>query len=184
MNGNGDPHPAAGDPGHIRNVALVGPQSVGKTMLIEAMLHAAGASHRLGTVQDGTTISDHTDAEKRLGHSVHLTVASFDLKDAELTKGEAIAINLIDTPGHPDFVGELRAGLRGADAALFVVSGVDGVDPATARLWRECALADMPRVVVITHLDADRADYAFGEYRYFPGHDRELFLELGYRRGP
>ena len=96
MNGNGDPHPAAGDPGHIRNVALVGPQSVGKTMLIEAMLHAAGASHRLGTVQDGTTISDHTDAEKRLGHSVHLTVASFDLKDAELTKGEAIAINLIE----------------------------------------------------------------------------------------
>ena len=72
---------------------------------------------------------------------------------------DGIKVNLLDTPGYADFVGELRAGLRAADAALFVVSAVDGMDAATAALWEECAAVGMPRAVVITRLDHQRADF-------------------------
>ena len=72
---------------------------------------------------------------------------------------DGVKINLLDTPGYADFVGELRAGLRAADAALFVVSAVDGVDAATAALWEECAAVGMPRAVVVTRLDHPRADF-------------------------
>ena len=72
---------------------------------------------------------------------------------------EGVKVNFVDTPGHPDFVGEVRAGLRAADAALFVVSAVDGVDGLTRMLWEECASVGMPRAVVVTHLDQQRADF-------------------------
>ena len=72
---------------------------------------------------------------------------------------DGIKVNLLDTPGYADFVGELRAGLRAADAALFVVSAVDGIDGATRMLWEECAAVGMPRAVVITRLDHQRADF-------------------------
>src|SRR5206468_12083659 len=72
---------------------------------------------------------------------------------------EDIKINLLDTPGYADFVGELRAGLRAADAALFVVSAVDGMDAATAALWEECAVVGMPRAVAVARLDHQRADF-------------------------
>ncbi len=103
-----------------------------------------------------------------------------------------VKINLLDTPGYADFVGELRAGLRAADAALFVVSAVDGVDEATAALWEECAAVGMPRAVAITRLDHPRADYdgtlqacqeAFGEnvmpiYQPMLGDDGESVVGL------
>lgn len=148
------------DPARVRNVVLVGPRASGKTTLGEALLLHLGAVTRLGTVEDGTTTSDHSDVEKRLGHSVHLSVATVDLPDGEATGGSGpVRLTLLDTPGMPDFVGELRAGLRAADAALFVVSAADGVDASTRVVWRECAAVGMPRAVVLTHLDQPRAGF-------------------------
>src|ERR671913_1338803 len=134
----------------VRNVALVGHSGAGKTTLAEALLVATGALPRLGRVEDGTTCLDTEEVEIRQQGSVSLGAATFDHAGHRLT--------LLDTPGSPDFVGELRAGLRAADAALFVVSAVNGVDATTVQLWEECAAVGMPRAVVITQLDRARAD--------------------------
>jgi elongation factor G len=140
------------EPERIRNVVLVGHAGSGKTTLIEALLLHTGVVSRLGRVEQGTSTTDHDPAAKRLGRSVSLAVAS--------TVADGVTINLIDTPGHPDFVAEVRAGLRAADAALFVVSAVDGIDATTRLLWHECAEVGMPRAVVVTGLDHQRGDFA------------------------
>src|SRR3954454_6526610 len=137
-------------PEKIRNVALVGHSSGGKTTLVEGLLLATGTIPRAGSVPEGTTVSDSDPAEVRQQRSVSLAVAPFE--------HDGVKVNLLDTPGYADFVGELRAGLRAADAALFVVSAVDGVDATTVSLWEECAAVGMPRAVVITQLDRARAD--------------------------
>jgi elongation factor G len=142
---------AAPPPDTIRNVVVVGHSAAGKTTLLEALLAGTGAVNRAGRVEDGNTVCDHEPIERRLGRSVSLAVAS--------TVHDGVTINLIDTPGHPDFVGEVRAGLRAADAALFVISAVDGVDSTTRMLWQECAGVDMPRAVVVTHVDQQRGDF-------------------------
>jgi len=134
----------------VRNVALVGHAGAGKTTLAEALLVATGALPRAGRVEDGTTALDTEEVEIRQQRSVSLGVATVEHAGHRLT--------LLDTPGSPDFVGELRAGLRAADAALFVVSAVNGVDATTVQLWEECAAVGMPRAVVITQLDRARAD--------------------------
>ncbi len=144
--------------GQVRNVVLVGHTGAGKTALVEALLAGTGAIPRAGSVPEGTTVSDHEDVEKRLGRSVSLSVTHTDVEHPA-QPGTTVRLTLLDTPGHPDFVGELRAGLRAADAALFVVSAVDGVDGATRLAWDECAAVGMPRVVVVTHLDRPRADF-------------------------
>jgi len=141
----------ASGPDGIRNVVLVGPSSAGKTTLLEALLATAGAVPRAGSVTDGTTVSDWDDAEKAHGRSMNLTVAP--------VRHNGTKINFVDTPGYADFVGELRAGLRAADAAVFVIPANEGVDHATAMLWHECAEVAMPRAVVVTKLDHARADY-------------------------
>ena len=135
----------------IRNVVLVGHAACGKTTLVDALLVRAGALHRLGAVAEGNTVSDHDELEIRQQRSVFLSVASLEHR--------GIKVNLLDTPGTPDFVGELRAGLRAADAALFVVSAAQGLDSRTAQLWAECEAVGMPRAVVITQLDRPRADF-------------------------
>ena len=138
------------DPAAIRNVVLVGPSNSGKTTLVERLALATGAIPRAGNVEDGTTLSDTDDAEKRQQRSVSLSLVPLDW--------DGVRINLLDTPGYADFVGEVRAGLRAADAALFVVSAVDGIDGATAMLWDECAAVGMPRAIVVTKADRERAD--------------------------
>ncbi|GAB3479178.1 elongation factor G-like protein EF-G2 [Nocardiopsis coralliicola] len=144
--------PEAARPADIRNVVLVGPSGAGKTTLVEALLHAAGATPRAGSVADGTTVSDYDAVEVRQQRSVNLSVAP-------LTAG-GCRINLVDTPGYADFVGDLRAGLRAADAALFVVSALDGVDARTRLLWDECAAAGTPRALAVCRVDHPRADFA------------------------
>jgi elongation factor G len=156
--------PVVTDPGRVRNVVLVGHSGSGKTTLVEALLAATSTIPRAGTVADGTTVTDNDPAAVRQQRSVALSCAP--------VVHDGVKINLLDTPGYADFVGELRAGLRAADAALFVVSAVDGVDAATTALWAECAAVGMPRAVAITRLDHPRADFdqtvadcqeAFGE---------------------
>ncbi len=156
--------PAAGQHTGVRNVALVGHSGAGKTTLVEALLVATGAIQRAGRVEDGATVSDFDEVEIRQQRSVNLTLAP-------LTH-DGIKVNLLDTPGYADFTGDLRAGLRAADAALFAVPATDGVDGLTRMLWEECAAVGMPRAVVITKIDHQRADFeqvlsacreAFGE---------------------
>ncbi|WP_327147289.1 elongation factor G-like protein EF-G2 [Nocardia sp. NBC_01329] len=139
---------------NIRNVVFVGSSGSGKTTLVEALALAAGAVNRAGRVEDGTSLSDYDEIEQRRHRSVQLSVVP--------VQWGGVKINMIDTPGYADFVGELRAGLRAADAALFVVSaadGVEGVGGASRALWEECASVGMPRAIVLTHLDTARADF-------------------------
>ncbi|MFI0506780.1 elongation factor G-like protein EF-G2 [Streptomyces albogriseolus] len=142
---------AADRPTSVRNVVLVGHSGSGKTTLVEALALTAGAVNRAGRVEDGGTVSDYDEIEHRQQRSVQLSLVPVEWN--------GIKVNLLDTPGYADFVGELRAGLRAADAALFVVSAADGVDGSTRMVWDECAAVGMPRALVITHLEAARADF-------------------------
>ncbi|WP_369221763.1 elongation factor G-like protein EF-G2 [Streptomyces sp. R39] len=142
---------AADHPASVRNVVLVGHSGSGKTTLVEALALTAGAVNRAGRVEDGGTVSDYDDIEHRQQRSVQLSLVPVEWN--------GIKINILDTPGYADFVGELRAGLRAADAALFVVSASDGVDGSTRMVWEECAAVGMPRAIVVTHLEAARADF-------------------------
>ena len=135
----------------IRNVVLVGPAGSGKTTLVETLLVSAGVLYRPGSTAEGTTVSDFDEAEHRQQRSVGLALAPL--------MHDGVKINLLDTPGYADFVGELRAGLRAADCAMFVIAANEGVDEPTRTLWRECAEVGMPRAVVVTKLDHARADY-------------------------
>ncbi|MFZ4510270.1 MAG: GTP-binding protein [Candidatus Nanopelagicales bacterium] len=128
-------------PARIRNVVLVGPRHSGKTTLVEQLALATGALTRPGSVEKVTTLWDTEDA---------LSLVSLEW--------QGVHINLLDTPGEADVASEARAGLRAADAALFVVSADEGVDAATAMLWDECAAVSMPRAIVVTKADRDRAD--------------------------
>ncbi|MFE9423266.1 elongation factor G-like protein EF-G2 [Kitasatospora sp. NPDC006697] len=158
--------PAVSGPQDLRNVVLVGVSGSGKTTLVESLALAAGAVTRAGRVADGSTVSDHEEIEQRRQHSVRLSLVPVEW--------QGVKINLLDPPGHADFLGELRAGLRAADAAVFVVSATDPVSGPVLALWQECAAAGLPRVIAVTHMDAARADFdevltvcqaAFGEGR-------------------
>lgn len=139
-------------PDSVRNVVLVGHSGAGKTTLVEALALTAGAVNRAGRVEDGGTVSDYDEIEQRRQRSVQLSLVPVEWA--------GIKINILDTPGYADFVGELRAGLRAADAALFVVSAADGIDGATRMVWDECEAVGMPRAIVVTHLEAARSDYS------------------------
>ncbi|HRY10906.1 MAG: elongation factor G-like protein EF-G2 [Actinobacteria bacterium] len=142
--------PQAG-PNEIRNVVLVGDSGSGKTTLVEAALFATGALSRPGRVEDGGTVTDYDPVEARQQRSINLALAP--------TAFDGLKINFIDTPGYADFVGDLRAGLRAADAALFVVSAAESLTAATRTLWRECAEVGMARAVILTKLDHQRASF-------------------------
>lgn len=140
------------DIGRIRNVALVGHGGVGKTSLVEALLHACGATTRLGRVDDGTTITDFDPDEIKRKISLNTATAFCDHKGHR--------INLIDTPGYGDFVADARAGLRVAGAALVVVDAVAGVKVQTERVWKFANEYNLPRAIVINRLDRERADFS------------------------
>src|SRR5262249_31273461 len=136
--------PAAGQPENVRNVVLVGHSGAGKTTLAEALLAATGTIQRSGGVEDGTTVSDFDEVEIRQQRSVNLTLAPFIHNN--------VKVNLLDTPGYADFIGDLRAGLRAADAALFAVSAADGVDGLTSIFWDECPSPPTPPPLLLPSL--------------------------------
>ncbi len=135
----------------IRNVLLVGHGGSGKTTLFEAMLFAAGAITRMGTVEDGNTISDHDPDEQRRQISVSLAMSPIEWKDAK--------INVLDAPGTADFVGDVRSAVRAADAVIVVVSAVDGVEVQTEFAWELAVQEDLPRAIFVNKLDRERADF-------------------------
>ena len=135
----------------IRNVALVGHRGTGKTSLHEALLFEAGAVNRLGSVIDGTTVSDAD--ERRAGP------ADVDLGGAVVVRVAGRKINLIDTPGEPTFVADALGALRVCESAVFVVNAVMGVEVSTTRLWQRADELDLARLVFVNMLDRERADF-------------------------
>ncbi|MBB5873033.1 elongation factor G [Allocatelliglobosispora scoriae] len=145
------PVPVVAGPDGVRNVVLVGHSGAGKTTLVEALLAASGVITRPGSVAEGSTVCDADPAAVKQQRSVAVACAPL-LHDG-------VKVNLLDTPGYADFTGELRAGLRAADTALFVVSAGEPMDAATVALWEECAAVGMPRAVAVARLDHPRADF-------------------------
>jgi elongation factor G len=142
------PHKAAD---RIRNVALIGHRGSGKTSLHEALLFEAGVINRLGSVEDGSTVSDFESDEQEREMSISASVASFEYDDRK--------INLIDTPGEPSFVADTIASLRVVDAAVVVVNAVMGVEVHTERLWQRADREGLARLVFVNMLDRERADF-------------------------
>jgi elongation factor G len=136
----------------IRNVALVSHSSAGKTMLAEAFLHFTSATTRLGKVEDGTTVSDFEEEEVRRGISLSTALIPVEYRDHK--------INLLDTPGYADFVGEVISALRVADSALVLVDSVAGAEVGTEIAWNYCDEFKLPRCVVINKMNRDNANFA------------------------
>jgi elongation factor G len=135
----------------IRNIAIVSHGSGGKTMLAEAWLHGTGATSRLGKIDDGTTVSDFEDEEIRRKLSLSTSVIPIEYKDHK--------INVLDTPGYTDFVGEVVSALRVADGAIILVDSVAGLEVGTEIVWNYCDTFKLPRFVVINKMDRDNADF-------------------------
>ena len=135
----------------IRNVALVGHRGGGKTSVHEALLFEAGAITRLGTVADGTTVSDSAADEQARSMSISASLASFHW--------EGRKVNLIDTPGEPSFVADALAALRVTEGAIFVVNAVLGVEVGTRRLWQRAQELGLSRLIFVNMLDRERADF-------------------------
>jgi elongation factor G len=139
------------DTAQLRNLVLLSHGGAGKTSLVEAMAFSAGAISRLGAVEDGTTVSDFDADEQHRGMSISTSIVSFDSHGAR--------INLIDTPGYADFIGETIAGASVADAALILVDAAAGVEVGTETAWRLAERRSMPRVIVVNRLDRENADW-------------------------
>ena len=135
----------------IRNVLLVGHGGSGKTTLLEAMLFTSGAITRMGTVEDGNTVSDHDPDEQRKGISVSLAMAPVEWN--------GVKINVLDAPGYADFIGDVRSAIRAVDAVIVVVSAVDGVEVQTEAAWELAVEEGLPRAIFVNKLDRERADF-------------------------
>ena len=135
----------------IRNVVLVGHRGAGKTSLHEALLFEAGVTSRLGSVQDGTTVSDSGADEQARQMSIATALSSLQWNGRK--------VNLLDTPGEPSFVADALGALRVCESAVFVVNAVMGVEVSTARLWERAAELDIARMLFVNMLDRERADF-------------------------
>ncbi|HXD64732.1 MAG TPA: elongation factor G [Solirubrobacteraceae bacterium] len=135
----------------IRNVALVGHRGSGKTSLHEALLFQAGVVNRLGSVVEGTTVSDSDPDEKARQMSISLALSSFEWQERK--------VNLLDTPGDSSFIADALGALRVCESAVFVVNAVMGVEVHTSRLWQRAAELDLARLVFVNMLDRERADF-------------------------
>ncbi len=139
------------DSSSIRNLALIGHGASGKTTLVNAMAWLAGSCSRMGSVEQGTSLTDFTPDEIEHQISINLALAHAEHMDTK--------VNLIDTPGYLDFVGEVRAGLRVADSACLVVNAVAGVEVGTERVWEFASAENLPRFIFVSMMDKDHADF-------------------------
>src|SRR6478736_2734325 len=139
---------------NIRNVAFAGHPGAGKTMLFEALLHAGGAIQTAGTIERGTTVSDFDPIEKERGHSVDAAIASIDA----LTDNAPIHINLVDTPGYPDFRGPTLSALAAVETCAIVVDAVTGIAHTTRRLMDRARQRNLCRILVVNKIDHEGID--------------------------
>jgi elongation factor G len=135
----------------IRNVVFLSHSGAGKTSLSEAILFNSGAVTRLGKVSDGTTVSDYEPEEIKRKISINLSILSCTYKDMKF--------NLIDTPGYPDFVGEVRAGLAVSDGAVIVICGASGVEVGTEQVWEQVNKVDLPAFIIVNKMDRENANF-------------------------
>ncbi|MCY4072523.1 MAG: elongation factor G [Chloroflexi bacterium] len=163
----------------IRNVALVGHQSCGKTSLVEALLFSCGATTRLGNISEGNMVSDWDDEEKDRGLSLSTSLVPVEFDETK--------INVLDTPGFTDFQGELKNAIRVADAVIVVVDAVSGVEVGTELAWEYARAYEQPIIVVINKMDRDNANYEevleqlrnqFDDYKFVP-----IMLPIGQQAG-
>src|SRR5215210_2756537 len=136
---------------NIRNLAVIGHGDAGKTQLVSSLLQVAGATHRLGKVSEGTTVTDYDEDSIARKVTLNTNLAHLEYKDTK--------INLLDTPGYAAFVAHARPALRVADCALVVVDGVNGIEVQTEKTWSYANEFILPRIMVVTKLDKERADF-------------------------
>ncbi|NNF04400.1 MAG: elongation factor G [Rhodothermales bacterium] len=139
------------DADHVRNIALVGHQGSGKTTLTEAMLFATGALQKMGRVEDGNTVSDYHPSEKEREMSIFASLMHVEYGGNK--------INVVDTPGYPDFIGEVAASLHVVDSALFVINAAEGVQVGTEIAWRAAVKESTPSMFVLNHLDKQGTNF-------------------------
>ncbi len=135
----------------IRNVVLLGHGGSGKTSLAEAMAYVSGTTNRIGKVADGNTVSDFDKEEQKRKFSISTSLIPIEWDGKK--------INILDTPGYFDFVGEVEEAVSAADAAIIVVSGKDGVQVGTEKAWELCDKYNLPRMVHVTEMDVDDASF-------------------------
>ena len=142
---------AAPTPEHVRNIVLVGQDGAGKTSLAEAMLFVSGRTPRMGTTHDGKSYLDFDGEEIRRKFTISTSVAPIPYKDYK--------INLLDTSGHPDFIGDTIASMYAAEMAMFVIDAVDGPQVMTTKLWKAAEKMNISRSIFINHVDREHADF-------------------------
>ena len=169
------------DTGDIRNIVLLGHGGSGKTSLAEAMLHTSGATNRLGSVDDKTSICDYYDEEKEHQHSIQSAVVHVEHSGK--------LINIIDTPGYPDFIGPAIKAVPAAETAVIVISAAAGIETNTRKLFETATGANKPRLIVVNKIDAENTDLAalvksiretFGpqcRYANLPAADKESVVD-------
>src|SRR5689334_18203507 len=153
----------------LRNVALVGHQSAGKTTLVEALLYNTGAISRIGRVEEKNTISDWDEEEKERGLSLSTSLIPIEFNETK--------INVLDTPGYTDFQGEVKNAIRVADSVIVVVDAVSGVEVGTELAWEYAEAYQQPIIVTINKMDRENADFqrtldnlkqSFPDYKFIP----------------
>jgi len=162
----------------IRNVVLLSHGGTGKTSLAEAMLYNTGATKRLGKVDEGTTVSDYDPEEIRRHISVNTSLIPCEWRDHK--------VNVLDTPGYADFVGEMKGATRVADACIIVVDATSGVEVGTELVWKYADERDLPRLVFVNKMDRDNANFGrtLGQLREaFEGNFVPLQLPVGVGEG-
>ncbi|MFH1836756.1 MAG: elongation factor G [Candidatus Omnitrophota bacterium] len=135
----------------IRNIVFLSHSGAGKTTLVENLLSRGGTISKPGNVNDGTTVSDYSDDEKERKNSINLSVSSYE-KDG-------VKVNLLDTPGYLDYIGEVTSGVRAADACALMVHSVGGIQVGTTKFWKLAQARSLPGMIVVSKMDKENADF-------------------------